>query len=216
MEKISEYIRDNLKIIIGSLTIIVALGVFYLSKQEKSNDKKPENLEWSAVNNKKSEPEKETKEEKSAGDDIFVDVKGAVQNPGIYKLSAKHRVSDAIARAGGFTEEAERKAVNLAKKLQDEAEVYVPARGEVDTRKLLEGESGGAAGSEKEEKSKINLNTADLTELQQLSGVGAKKAQDIIDYRSENGNFKSVEDLGKVSDFGPKTLEKLRDAIAVD
>ncbi len=216
MEKISELISFNLKIIIGSLTIVVVLSALYLGKQEKSSTKKSDNLEWSAVDSKKSEPEKEVKEGKSVEEDIFVDVKGAVRKPGVYKLSAKQRVSDAIARAGGFTEEAERKAINLAKKLQDEAEVYVLARGEVDTRKLLEGETGGTAESEKEEKSKINLNTADLAELQQLSGVGAKKAQDIIDYRSENGNFKSVEDLGKVSGFGPKTLEKLRDSIVVD
>ena len=128
-------------------------------------------------------------------------------------MSSKNRVSDAVASAGGFTEEAERKGINLAKKLQDEAEVYVPLRGEADTNHLLENTENT---NKTAKKAKININTADLTELQQLSGVGAKKAQDILDYRSEKGSFQTVEELTKVSGFGPKTLEKLKEAITVD
>ncbi len=86
-------------------------------------------------------------------------------------------------------------------------------RGETDTNHLLETKDNT---SKTAEKTKININTADLTELQQLSGVGAKKAQDILDYCSENGSFESVEELTKVSGFGPKTLEKLKEAITVD
>lgn len=116
--------------------------------------------------------EKAEKDEDEDENEIIVDVKGAVKKPGIYKLSSKNRVSDAVASAGGFTEEAERKGINLAKKLQDEAEVYVPVRGEAETNHLLETKDNT---SKTVEKTKININTADLTELQQLSGVGAKK-----------------------------------------
>ena len=63
---------------------------------------------------------------------------------------------------------------------------------------------------------KININQADLTELQKLTGVGQKKAQDIIDFRTKNGDFKSLEDLGKVSGFGDKTLEKLKDELCFE
>jgi competence protein ComEA len=63
---------------------------------------------------------------------------------------------------------------------------------------------------------KVNINTADMTQLQSLTGIGAKKAQDIIDYREQNGPFKTPEDLANVSGFGEKTIEKLRENITVD
>ncbi|EKF51876.1 helix-hairpin-helix domain-containing protein [Lactococcus garvieae] len=212
MDKITEYIRKNQKVIVGIALSLAALGIFYLSRQEKKdNQGNFEAIEWSASDKKKTN--NNSQEEKATEDTIFVDVKGAVKKPGIYKLSSKHRVSDAIVHAGGFADNAERKAINLAKKLQDEAEVYVPIQGEADTSKLLESNSHGG---EQQEKAKVNINTADLTELQQLSGIGAKRAQDIIDYRTEKGNFQSVDDLIKVSGFGAKTLEKLKEAITVD
>ena len=213
MKKLTEYINENLKTIVGVVLALTILGIFYWNKKVPDLTKKEEGLpEWVEGSKEKDGSEKKNTE-KVDEDEIIVDVKGAVKKPGIYKLSSKNRVSDAVASAGGFTEEAERKGINLAKKLQDEAEVYVPLRGEADTNHLLEN-TGNTNKTAK--KAKININTADLTELQQLSGVGAKKAQDILDYRSENGSFQTVEELSKVSGFGPKTLEKLKEAITVD
>ena len=216
MKKITEYINENLKIIVGVVLALTILGVFYWNKKVLDSTKQEESRsEWAEVSKNKeaSGKKKAEKDEEEDENEIIVDVKGAVKKPGIYKLSSKNRVSDAVASAGGFTEEAERKGINLAKKLQDEAEVYVPVRGEAETNHLLETKDNT---SKTVEKTKININTADLTELQQLSGVGAKKAQDILDFRSENGSFQSVEELTKVSGFGPKTLEKLKEAITVD
>lgn len=213
MEKIIEYIKENLKIFVGLFLALAAFSAFYLSRQEKTQDNAEQTLvDWSAMKDKNSVEEK--KIEKKDEEYIIVDVKGAVQKPGVYQLTPNARISDAIALAGGFTEQAEKKAVNLAKKLQDEAEVYVPSQGEVDVNKLLEERLPER--EMQQEKEKININKADLTELQQLSGVGVKKAQDIIDYRTENGNFQSVDDLLKVSGFGPKTVEKLKENITVD
>ncbi len=214
MKKITEYINENLKIVVGIILTVTILGVFYWSKRISDIPKQEESRStWTEMSKEKETSENNKREKEEDVNEIIVDVKGAVKKPGIYKLSPKKRVSDAVASAGGFTKEAERKGINLAKKLQDEAEIYVPLRGEVDTNHLLETKDNNSATAEK---TKININTADLTELQQLSGVGAKKAQDILDYRSENGSFQSVEELTKVSGFGPKTLEKLKGTITVD
>lgn len=214
MKKISEYVKENWKIVVGIVLAVTILGAFYWNKKVLDIPKQEEkHSEWAELSKEKEATGKKKIEKNEDENEIVVDVKGAVKKPGIYKLSSKKRVSDAVASAGGFTEEAERKGINLAKKLQDEAEVYVPVRGETDTNHLLETKDNT---SKTAEKTKININTADLTELQQLSGVGAKKAQDILDYRSENSSFESVEELTKVSGFGPKTLEKLKEAITVD
>nr|WP_243415321.1 SLBB domain-containing protein [Lactococcus formosensis] len=163
MKKLTEYINENLKTIVGVVLALTILGIFYWNKKVPDLPKKEEDLpEWVEGSKEKDGSEKKNTE-KVDEDEIIVDVKGAVKKPGIYKLSSKNRVSDAVASAGGFTEEAERKGINLAKKLQDEAEVYVPLRGEADTNHLLENTENT---NKTAKKAKININTADLTELQ--------------------------------------------------
>lgn len=129
-------------------------------------------------------------------------------------------MDDLITLAGGFTAQADQNSVNLAAKLKDEEVIYIAKVGEQAPSALTESQtpadttSSGQTGSSTTEK--VNINTADLTELQTLSGIGAKKAQDIIDYRTQNGPFQAVEDLGNVSGFGDKTLAKLKDSITVN
>ncbi|EOH90176.1 helix-hairpin-helix domain-containing protein [Enterococcus pallens] len=148
----------------------------------------------------------------------FVDLKGAVAHPGMYRINEGMRLMDVIEQAGGFTEEADRNQVNLAKLLSDQEIVYVPKSGE----EVPAMQQAAAAPTDSPqltnssaETEKININTADATQLQQLSGIGEKRAQDIINYREENGSFQSVEDLMKVSGIGQKTLEKLRNSITI-
>lgn len=148
----------------------------------------------------------------------FVDLKGAVAHPGMYRINEGMRLMDVIEQAGGFTEEADRNQVNLAKLLSDQEIVYVPKNGE----EVPAMQQAAAAPTDSpqltnssEDTEKININTADATQLQQLSGIGEKRAQDIINYREENGSFQSVEDLMKVSGIGQKTLEKLRNSITI-
>lgn len=145
---------------------------------------------------------------------ILVDVKGAVVREGLYELPVGSRVNDAIKAAGGLLETAEKTSVNLAQKLADEAVVYVASQGETVPAVAvgLVGSSsvtGNASG-------KVNLNTADLNQLQTITGIGAKRAQDIIDYRETSGGFRSVDDLKNVSGIGDKTLEKIREEVTVD
>lgn len=140
---------------------------------------------------------------------VLVDVKGAVNNPGVYQLEGRSRVIDAITIAGGLKDEAVTKHVNFAKQLVDEMLIYIPVEGEELTETLQEDELSS-------ESQKININTASASELETLSGIGPQKAQEIIRHREEEGHFKKIEELTNVSGIGDKTFEKLKDKIMVD
>ena len=128
------------------------------------------------------------------------------------------RVMDLVKKAGGFTDDADKKSVNLAEKLADEAVVYVAKIGEEVTPASTPSQAKPttASGEQGDDSAQINLNTATTEELQTISGIGAKRAQDIIDYRDANGGFSSVDDLKNVSGIGEKTLEKLKSEVTVD
>ena len=212
IEKIKEY-----KIIVICAVLGLALGGFFLLKPTSQKPVTETNLqaEVSAVSKDSSsekEVKKEAKEESVEQDLITVDVKGAVKSPGIYDLPVGSRVHDAVQKAGGLTEEADSKSLNLAQKISDEALVYVPTKGEEVASQ--QAASGTSPSTSKEKK--VNLNKASLEELKQVKGLGGKRAQDIIDHREANGKFKSVDELKKVSGIGAKTIEKLKDYVTVD
>ena len=156
---------------------------------------------------------------KPASGTIVVDVKGAVQKEGIYTLKEGSRVSDAIAKAGGLTQEADKKSINLAQKVTDEAIIYVAKTDEnisVVSQASASTSGNSSATSTSSQSDKINLNTASLEDLKKISGIGDKRAQDILDYRDSQGGFKSVDELTNVSGIGEKTLEKLKNDVTVD
>ncbi|HEL2001299.1 TPA: helix-hairpin-helix domain-containing protein [Streptococcus suis] len=146
---------------------------------------------------------------------LVVDVKGAVAKPGLYTLKADARVNDAVEAAGGLTSQADPKSINLAQKLSDEAVVYVASKDEKIS--VVTSTTASSAISQEEKKnSLVNLNTATEADLQTISGIGAKRAADIIAYREANGGFKSVDDLNNVSGIGDKTMESIRPYVTVD
>ncbi|HEM3611016.1 TPA: helix-hairpin-helix domain-containing protein [Streptococcus suis] len=145
---------------------------------------------------------------------LVVDVKGAVAKPGLYTLEADARVNDAVDAAGGLTSQADPKSINLAQKLSDEAVVYVASKDE--NISLVASTTASSAMSQEGNESKINLNTATEADLQTISGIGAKRATDIIAYREANGGFKSVDDLNNVSGIGDKTMESIRPYVTVE
>ncbi|MBM7711701.1 ComEA family DNA-binding protein [Enterococcus xiangfangensis] len=169
----------------------------------------------------KNEPEEEvdpmifatssSQETKQSSQEWYVDVKGAVKQGGMYRITQGMRLMDAIELAGGFTTEADQNQINFSKLLADQEIIYVPKIGE-ELPTIHETDSNKTTASETE---KININTADVNELQQLSGIGEKRAADIVKYREENGSFRAVEDLTKVSGIGEKTLENLKDSITI-
>lgn len=209
IEKIKEY-----KIIVICTGLGLLVGGFFLLKPSPQTPVKETNLQAEvAAVSKDSVSENEVKKEEPVEQDLItVDVKGAVKAPGIYDLPVGSRVNDAVQKAGGLTEQADSKSLNLAQKVSDEALVYVPIKGEEAASQQT---ASGTASSTSKEK-KINLNKASLEELKQVKGLGGKRAQDIIDHRETNGKFKSVDELKKVSGIGAKTIEKLKDYVTVD
>ena len=211
IEKIKEY-----KIIVICAGLGLLVGGFFLLKPAPQTPVQETNLqaEVAAVSKdsvSEKEVRKEEKEEPVEQDLITVDVKGAVKSPGIYDLPVGSRVNDAVQKAGGLTDQADSKSLNLAQKVSDEALVYVPTKGEEASQ-----QSGSGATSSTSKEKKVNLNKASLEELKQVKGLGGKRAQDIIDHREANGKFKSVDELKKVSSIGAKTIEKLKDYVTVD
>lgn len=186
--------------VIGFLGLLLIGGWFLWSRPEEPTEK----LQFSSQKTEISTSE-------SQNSQWFVDVKGAVEKAGMYPITSGMRLMDVVDLAGGFTAEADQNQVNFSKLLMDQEVVYIPKVGET----IPSLEKNVAAG-EAAEDSKVNLNTADATELQTLSGIGEKKAQDIISYRETNGSFQTVEDLLNVSGIGDKTLENLREMITVE
>ena len=139
---------------------------------------------------------------------IFVDIKGAVKNPGVYQMKVGDRVKDALEAAGGLTEEADSQKVNLAKRLEDQMVIVVPKVGEE-----AEEIPAGATSKEEAKEGKVNINTATVEELKTLKGVGEKKAEAIIEYRKKNGSFQTKEDLMKVRGIGKKLFESFQERI---
>ena len=147
-------------------------------------------------------------EESADGDnsEMIVDVKGEVENPGIYDVSEDMRVNDVINLAGGLTTDADDEFLNLAEKVTDEMIIYVPSN-------ILGETSDGV--SSNNPSNKIKLNQATKDELTQLTGIGPSKAEAIIKHREDIGKFKNATDLLDVSGIGEKTLEIIKDEIQV-
>lgn len=143
----------------------------------------------------------------AAAGKLYVHVSGAVRAPGLYVLPQGSRVVDAVAAAGGFSHDAARDGVNLARAVADGEQLAVPRKGEAvpDAGAAAGGKTGG----------KVDLNTADEAALDTLPRIGPATAKRIIAWREQNGPFTSVEDLLAVPGIGEKMLETLRDLVTV-
>lgn len=143
------------------------------------------------------------------GPPIIVDVTGWVHQPGVYEFLEGDRVIDAVERAGGARNGADLTVLNLAAPLTDGTQVIVPKQGAAGPAAVVPGATGTSSAGI------ININTASVTEFETLSGIGEVLAGAIVDYRTENGPFASVDDLESVSGIGPATLEEIRDLVTV-
>ncbi|MBW3113040.1 MULTISPECIES: helix-hairpin-helix domain-containing protein [Bacillaceae] len=143
-------------------------------------------------------------------ENVYVDVKGQVVNPGLYEVRQGDRLKFVIDRAGGFTEDADRKMINLAVKVSDEMMIYVPKVGEMERLDLPIPSSGAESGQDK-----LNINTASQQDFEGLPGIGPSKAASFVQYRDENGPFTAIEEITNISGIGEKTFEKLKEHIFV-
>ncbi|MED3624522.1 helix-hairpin-helix domain-containing protein [Neobacillus thermocopriae] len=206
------------KYYVVALVFIVLFGVYYFS----NNSLEAPLLDPSQLPEKKFQNEeieestKEVAKETAHTEVLMVDVKGQVKLPGVYQANDGERVVDIISRAGGLTELADETKVNLAEHVQDAMVIYIPAKGEKGF--MTPGSNAGtvhASGGTGSNERKININTADESELQKIPGIGPSKAAAIMEYRETNGPFQSAEDLKNISGIGEKTFEKLKDAVTV-
>ena len=211
------------------------MGEASLELSETASQSSDTTVHAEALDTQDGNPDEEV-ESASDGEEIpqkiFVDVCGAVVNPGVYELDVGSRIFQALDAAGGYLPEAAEEYLNRARELSDGQQIYVPTREEIETDleclsvKAPEGiqpaqEEGAApAGSGNAPENawisdeKIDLNTADASLLATLSGIGQSKAEAIIAYRQEHGGFSSIEEIMNVEGIKEGTFSKIKDKIS--
>ena len=203
--EISRFLREHKEVLkkAGIVVLVIVLGlvvsIFKNGGQEEAN----------------AQAEEATVSTEETAAMIYVDVGGEVKDPSVVELPDGSRVTDAITAAGGLTEQADLTDINRAAFVSDGEKIYIPSQvSELEDDGLSAGEGGGG-GTAKSSDGRININTADSTQLQELTGVGPATAEKIIDYRKQNGRFQSIEDIKNVSEIGETTYEKLKAHIKV-
>ena len=238
-------IKKNLKWITLIFVMNIIIGgiiIKYSLSMKETDDIVLEELEL-----KEEDVQEETTEEVEEVpvlQSVYVDIKGAVQKPGVYEVTEDKKVIDVVEMAGGFTKNADTSMINLAKKVTNEMVIIIYTADEVKKSKETEAvvkviekecvcpeikndaclntnnkeenaETSTGTSFNEEMLGKININKASLEEIQALSGIGESKAKAIIKYREENGNFKKTEDLMNVSGIGEALYEKIKNDITV-
>ncbi|MEC2179288.1 competence protein ComEA [Bacillus subtilis] len=193
-------------ILAASAAVFTAIMIFLATGKNKEPVKQavPTEAENTVVKQEANNDE--------SSETIVIDIKGAVQHPGVYEMRTGDRVAQAIEKAGGTSEQADEAQVNLAEILQDGTVVYIPKKGE---ETAVQQGGGRSVQSDGGKGALVNINTATLEELQGISGVGPSKAEAIIAYREENGRFQTIEEITKVSGIGEKSFEKIKSSITV-
>lgn len=215
-----EYLQNHLgKIIIVLVSLaLVVTGYWLIKQQEVKQDPQLINASsqaasFTSAKLRAPQSRKEIIESKTTKQ--FVDLKGAIKKPGVYEITSEMRLGTLIKKAGGLTKGADAKKINLAQKLTDQALIYIPTTAESPSVALASSETSSELRGNDKSGVKVNLNTATKEELQQLPGVGAKKAEKIFNYREEHGQFKTIEDLKEVPGIGEKTFLHFKDQLIV-
>lgn len=213
MKKIYE--NKKLIIILSSIVILIVILISFINKEENNE----EEINFNTITKTN---ETTTKENVS----FYVDVKGSVKNPGVYEFNENDRVIDAIELAGGLTKNANTSNINLSQKLTSEMVIYVYSNSEIKNNNnklscdticetnIIE-VNNCITNDNNSNNSLININTATISDLTTISGIGESKAKNIIDYREKNGKFKSIEDLKNISGIGEALFEKIKDKITI-
>ncbi len=207
--------------------VFIIILVIVLSTITYINGKGGEVLEEEKLNINIPEVEKK---EQIVDDLVIIDIKGAVINPGAYKLKSDKRIYDAIRVSGGLSKDADTTLVNLSKKLKDEMVIIIHTKEQVDeyTNKeptiiykevecvCPELKNDGCVIEETpSDEIKISLNNASMEELMELPGIGESKANSIIEYRKQVGGFSTIEELLEVKGIGESVFDKLKDLITI-
>lgn len=228
-EKIKEFVLEKKLYFIVAVVLLV--GGLWLQKgdgaedsydnaQKMSQSSSANTSALAKVNSASSASNSATTNSKT----VTCDISGAVKHQGVYTLKNGARLQELIEAAGGTTGKVQLKAINRAILLKDQDKIHIPYKGEKVESAATAGTgkstnststSSNSSASNQESGEKVNLNTADVAGLQKLTGIGEKKAEQIIAYREQNGPFKKVEDLMQVSGIGEKTFASLKDQLTV-
>lgn len=182
--------------------------------QEKAGSEKQHDLSGSQAKDSLGHgSDKETASEEDLQSLIYVQVSGAVRNPGVYALPEGSRVFQAVELAGGLTEEAEPRSLNQAQPVTDGQMIWVMTAGEAAAQENPS--ASPSADMETKDDGKVNLNSATKEELMQLPGIGAAKAASIIAWREANGSFAQIEDLMKIEGIKEGVFSKIEDYVKV-
>lgn len=187
------------------ICIVILIYIFSLNQTDYNNY---EDLEITST-------EEENIEETEEKEKIKVHIAGSVVSEGIIELEEGARVADAIDKVGGTTPDANMNQVNLAYKLEDGQKIYIPNQNE-EEYKITEGMEGIQTNENINKNNElININTATQTELELLPGIGPSTATKIIDYREENGEFETIDDIKNVPGIGEAKYETIKNSITV-
>ena len=204
------------KILIG-IAIIVLVGFgYYKSNSDNLNNNQIQTLvdtKSTESINEKSENNTQNREDNST---TMCQIDGCVNKLGVYSFKKDDRIKDIVELAGGFTQDADTKSVNLAMKLKDEMKIYIPSKTETSKAQNNDRHSSDIVTiKDNNSSSLVNINTADSNKLQTLPGIGPSKAKKIIEFREKN-QFKKIEEIKNVDGIGDKTFESLKSLITID
>lgn len=213
-------LKTKIIIAVGAIIIAITVGIyFYKTTQDNSE---VEITEDNFATNTAVENSNEAVEENNT---IVVHITGEVNYPGVVVLKEGARVVDAIEAGGGETDKADLGSLNLAYMLSDGEKIYVPNKEETSQenqeREYITSAKADLEQSENGAKStgtnfKININTAKQEELTQITGVGESTAKKIIEYRTQNGKFKSIEDIKNIPGIGDSKFNAMKEEITVN
>lgn len=211
-------------VLFGMFLLICCLWVSSC-KQEEVVIEQPslEKSEKEETDKADGKEEKSSQESKPEAETIWVDVSGAVNRPGVYELQKEARVFEAVKAVGGFSKEADTGWLNQAALLVDGEKIQVYTLEETSQMKeqgiVQEKQQKETADSPVQStggNGRVNINTADVTGLQEIPGIGQVRAQAIADYREENGKFQSIEEIQEVPGIKGKTFEKIQNYITIE
>ena len=234
ISKIKKIDRDY--IIIGIIIIsVITFMVLNIGKVKEFEEKETTgNIEKNITVSEENKDDKEKegneedkKENISSETGIFVHIDGYVNNPGVYQLKENERTNALIEKAGGLKNGYSIKNINLAAKLSDGDKVYIPS---IEEEKILGNQNNNNVNTVGKhtnngnnlnnnvsitKNNKININTANVSELKQITGIGESTANKIIDYRENVGKFKKIEDIKEVKGIGDSKFESLKNKITI-
>lgn len=208
-----EFLNKKQKIV---LTLIGSIMLFFIGNFILTKTNNDEYFEYNEEEIEYSEAESSTEKEEETQEKIKVHIIGAIQDEGIIEIDKDSRIADVIEEAGGTTEEADLSKVNLAYEVKDGQKIYIPNLEEsIEEEYVTEDAGEGVLPEEHTKNEKVNINTAKQTELETLSGIGPSTALKIINYRNENGEFKSIEDIKNVPGIGESKFESIKEDICI-